>query len=142
MQLSSRVVALIFSGKEALVGALANRYFEQEYQITRISLLTLGFTHKDSLGKLDVNTINAANHTLIVHDDRAQVPILHDDMVVRDNVQIDSVVYNVVDSSGVDNNIFQSVAVYDNVFESVDELTIALHFVLQLILSVRQDSVH
>lgn len=47
----------------------------------------LGFTHKDSLEKLSVKfTINAANHTLIVHDDRAQVPILHDDIVVRDNV--------------------------------------------------------
>ena len=104
---SSRVVALIFSGgKEALVRALANRYFKQEYQIIRISLPTLGFTHKDSLGKLVVNTINAANHTLIVHDDRAQVPILHDDMVVRDNVQNDSVVYNdIFDSAGVDNNI-------------------------------------
>jgi|GEM_PF-3209777 len=103
----------------------------------------LGFTHKDSLGKLGVFTINAANHILIVHDDHAQVPILRDDMVVRDNVQSDSVVCNnVVDSAGVDNYIVQSVAVYDNVVESVDELTKALHFALQLILSVRQDLVH
>ncbi len=88
-------------------------------------------------------TINAANHILIVHDDHAQVPILHDDMVVRDNVQSDSVVCNnVVDSAGVDNYIAQSVGVYDNVVESVDELTKALHFALQLILSVRQDLIH
>jgi hypothetical protein len=47
----------------------------------------LGFTHKDCLEKLSVKfTINAANHTLIVHDDRAQVPIAHDDIVVRDIV--------------------------------------------------------
>jgi hypothetical protein len=112
--------------------------------LSRTSLLKLGFTHKDSLAKLAVKfTINAANHILIVHDDRAQVPILHDDMAVRDNLQSDSVVYNnVVDSSGVDNNIFQFVAVYDNVVESVGELTKALHFALQLILSVRQEPVH
>ncbi len=30
--------------------------------------------------------INAANHTLVCHDDRAQVPIVHNDMLVRDNV--------------------------------------------------------
>ncbi len=51
------------------------------------NLPRLGFTHKDSLEKLSVKlTINVANHTLIVHDDRAQVPILHDDILVRDNV--------------------------------------------------------
>lgn len=56
-------------------------------ELSRTNLPTLGFTHKDYLEKLNVKfTINAANHTLIVHDDRAQVPILHDDIVVRDNL--------------------------------------------------------
>lgn len=51
------------------------------------NLTRLGFTHQDSLEKLGVKfTSNVANHTLIVHGDRAQVPILHDDIVVRNNL--------------------------------------------------------
>jgi hypothetical protein len=111
--------------------------------LSQTSLLKLGFTHQDSQNKLRAKcTINAANHILIARGDRAQVPIVHDDMVVRDNVQSDNVVYNNVFQFGGGDNIVQSDVVYDNIVPSVAELTKALHFALQLIFFVRQDSVH
>ncbi|MBD2250366.1 hypothetical protein [Nostoc parmelioides] len=51
-----------------------------------------------------------ANHTLIVHDDRGQVPILHDDSIDRDNLLYGGTDYDIVHD---DNNAYNN-ADYDS----------------------------